>query len=394
MQAANLLVQLTKPQYDFCHSDATYRALTGGRGSGKSFCGAYDLLRRAEPKMLYGVYAPTFRMLQDATMRTFMHLATEMRYLKSFRRGDMLAVLGNEAEVMFRSLDDPERARGPNLSGAWIDEASVVPKEAFEIIIAALRQSGRMGWLSATFTPKGLAHWTYDVFGRGGPNVATFHTATSDNPFLPPEFMETVRAQYTEYLALQELQGEFIDPEGAMARREWFKTVPSAPQGMSVRFWDFAATKGSGDDPDYTVGTKMTKNGGTFYVTDVVRGRFSPGEIERIALGVAEKDGKIVSIGMEQEPGSAGKLFCAQMIKLLAGYHVRGIRSTGDKVQRAMPFLAQAEAGNVFLVDADWNRAWLDEITSVPHARHDDQWDSAAGAFNMLARGGWARRVQ
>ena len=49
-----------------------------------------------------------------------------------------------------------------------------------------------------------------------------------------------------------------------------------------------------------------------------------------------------------------------------------------------MPFVAQAEAGNVKLVSGAWNEAWLDEITMVPEAAHDDQWDSAAGAFAAL----------
>jgi len=87
-------------------------------------------------------------------------------------------------------------------------------------------------------------------------------------------------------------------------------------------------------------------------------------------------------------------LFSATMIKILAGWHVRAIRSTGDKIQRGMPFIAQAEAGNVRLLNGAWNNEWLDEVTSVPNVRHDDQWDSASGAFNMLTRGGWSRGIR
>lgn len=384
-------IQLSRAQYAFCQSDALYRALVGGRGAGKTWVLCYDMIKRAKPKRLYGIYAPTFRMLQDSTLLTFMELAEQLRFLKDFRRGDMVATLGNGARILFRSLDDPERARGPNLSGAGIDEASLTPVEAFEIIIASLRSPGEMGWLSAAFTPKGFQHWTYDVFGKQKPNTALFRSATSENPFLPPEFMQSVAAQYTEHLARQELYGEFIDVAGSIAKRDWFTIVEEAPKGMQVRYWDLAATKGA--KSDYTVGTKLSRYDSIFYVEHVLRGRYDPGELEQLVMRTALSDGRHVSIGIEQEPGSAGILYVRNMIKVLAGFHVRGIRSTGDKVQRGMPFIAQAEAGNVKLVRGGWNEAWLDEITSIPQARNDDQWDSASGGFGMLTRGGWARAV-
>jgi predicted phage terminase large subunit-like protein len=49
-----------------------------------------------------------------------------------------------------------------------------------------------------------------------------------------------------------------------------------------------------------------------------------------------------------------------------------------------MPFLAQAEAGNVRLARGPWCSDWIDEIVAVPMGAHDDQWDSAAGAFRAL----------
>ena len=42
---------------------------------------------------------------------------------------------------------------------------------------------------------------------------------------------------------------------------------------------------------------------------------------------------------------------------------------------------AQAEAGNVDVLRGAWNREWFDELASAPFSAHDDQADSAAGAF-------------
>src|SRR5262249_15749361 len=125
--------------------------------------------------------------------------------------------LSNGAVVRFRTAEDPERLRGPNLSGVWLDEGSLMARDAHDISLACLRAHGGPGWLSNTFTPKGLSHWTYESFGRPRPNTELIRSRTADNPFLPAEFAETLRGQYTERTALQELEGEFCDLEGA----EW-----------------------------------------------------------------------------------------------------------------------------------------------------------------------------
>ena len=39
------------------------------------------------------------------------------------------------------------------------------------------------------------------------------------------------------------------------------------------------------------------------------------------------------------------------------------------------------------VVRGEWNREWFDELASAPFSAHDDQADSAAGAFTELALG-------
>jgi predicted phage terminase large subunit-like protein len=342
------------------------------------------------------VVAPTYSMLSDATFRMFLGLAQDLGIVDpgEVKRSAPPSVrLRTGAEVLFRSADEPDRLRGPNLSGVWLDEASLMPQDAFTVAIGRLREAGEQGWLTVTFTPKGRGHWTYETFATGRPDTAIFCARTSDNPFLPPGFHETVRRQYTSTLAAQELEGEFIDAGGTMFKRHWFGVVDRIPPlAGRVRAWDLAATPKDEDkasDPDFTAGVLMGKaHDGTHYVLDVRRLRGTPKEVQALVRHTAGADGRDVVIWMEQEPGSAGVAVIDHYLRLLAGFNFHGQRSTGSKADRAQPLAAQAEGGTVKLLRAPWNAAFLDELELFPFGRHDDQADAASLA---LAKLGWVQ---
>ena len=156
-----------------------------------------------------------------------------------------------------------------------------------------------------------------------------------------------------------------------------------------VRFWDLAATEpsASNPDPDYTVGTLMMFDQGIAYVMDVKRARVKGEKVEQLIAQTAYEDGLETPILMEMEPGSSGKALVDQYARyVLPGYNFTGIRATGDKVTRARPFAAAVANGNVRVVRGAWLTNWLDELSSFPEAcDHDDQVDSAVGAFTFLA---------
>ena len=179
---------------------------------------------------------------------------------------------------------------------------------------------------------------------------------------------------------------------GLLSKRAWFPVVEALPAEGRVktcRGWDCAGTEArQGTDPDYTVGTKIAQfDTGRFYIEDVVRIRATSGVVDQTIARTAEADGPTVVIREEQEPGSSGKSVIASHTRLLAGYDYQGQPATGAKTTRWRPFAVQAEAGNVALLRGAWNQAWLDELTSVPYGRHDDQADSAAVAFEAVALG-------
>lgn len=382
-----ITIDLHPVQHAFLRSEARYRGLSGGRGSGKTFAGALDLLLRAMAggERLYAVYAPTYPMLHDSAWRTLITLGQRLRCLRSVNRSDMRLLLGNGAEIICRSVDDPERARGPNLSGAWLDEASLMKPDAYPIVIASLREAGTQGWLSATFTPRGKAHWTYDVFATGRPGSALFRARTVDNPFLPPGFADAVRAQYPEHFAQQELEGAFIDPPGAVFRREWFRVVESAPPGLRwVRYWDLAASTRS--SADYTASVAMAFGpDGTVYLRDMIRGRWEWPDQERIMIETIRAEPG-VEHGIERALHGIAAVQSLLRRPELAGAIIRGVSPEGDKLARSLALAARAEQGKVALVRGEWTGAFLDEVTAFTGdgATHDDQVDTATGGLLLL----------
>jgi len=384
---ATLTIQLHKAQADFLDSNAKLRGFVGGRGAGKSFIGAYDLLRRAKPRRLYVAIEPTYTMLKDAAWRMLLMLGERLHYIANINRSELRITLGNGAEILCRSGDEPDRQRGINASGIWLDEASQMTRELYEVVIPSLREGGEQGWLSATFTPRGRSHWTYEVFASGNPEVALFHATSLDNPFLSLSLIETVRGQYTSLMAQQEIEGQFVDLAGGLFRRQWFTIVDAAPADCRrVRYWDLAATEArQGSDPDWTVGVLLGVKDGIYYVIDVRRTRSTPRQVEALVRQTAELDGPLVPIWMEQEPGSSGVNTIDHYTRhVLSGYTFRPDRVTGNKLTRMHPLAAQVEAGNVRLVRAAWNSAYLDEAEAIPSGNHDDQIDATAGAFTRL----------
>lgn len=171
--------------------------------------------------------------------------------------------------------------------------------------------------------------------------------------------------------------------EGGFFKREWFEVVESPPEkAQAIRGWDQAATADGGD---YTAGVLLKRDrDGTVYVCDVVRGQWDSGARDRIIKQTTHLDGRQVRVQGEQEPGSAGKDAARAFARLLEGYTFGVKPASGDKTIKAGPFAAHAEAGRVRLVRGPWNHAFLDELTSFPTGRHDDQVDAASIAYNAL----------
>lgn len=202
----------------------------------------------------------------------------------------------------------------------------------------------------------------------------------------PEATVKALEKTMGSYAAAGQLQQRPAPREGGMFKKAWFPIVRAVPAGTKfVRGWDLAATEGAGD---WTAGVKIGRQkNGRFIIANVVRDQKSAAGVERLLVNTASQDGYTTEISLPQDPGQAGKQQASYYIGKLAGYTAHATTESGDKETRANPLSAQAEAGNVDILEGDWNDTFLDELCVFPNGEHDDQVDGASRAFNTLALG-------
>lgn len=209
----------------------------------------------------------------------------------------------------------------------------------------------------------------------------------------PRSAVDALATAMGQYATAGQLQQRPVPREGGLIKTHLIGKVKAPPADLNlVRAWDLAATEAKlqKSDPDWTVGVLMGKSRSTqgIYILDVIRLRAGPAEVEKTLAATATRDGKRVRIRLPIDPGQAGKAMHHHLVsKVLSGYPVSGERETGDKVTRALPFAAQVEAGNVWIIDAPWNDDYLRVLQMFPNGAHDDDVDATSGGLSMLSSG-------
>ena len=190
------------------------------------------------------------------------------------------------------------------------------------------------------------------------------------------------RAEGGTYAEACQLQQRPVPRGGGMFDRKKVEILDKAPECQTVcRGWDLAATKdGHGA---FTVGLKLGRTReGQYVILDINRFRGGPFEVEQEMKHNADTDRCPISV--PQDPGQAGKAQKARLAALLDGHDVHFSPETGSKEDRARPMAAQCEAGNLAMVRASWNDAFLAEAGLFPNGEFLDQIDALSRAHAWI----------
>lgn len=204
-------------QRKFHQSLAKFKAFVGGIGSGKTHAGAIEaiLFCILNAGCTYMVVSASYKMLEDATKPMFFKLLPREFIRHRWDSRQELELI-NGTIVKFRSADDPDKLRGPNIAGFWIDEAGQCKPLIWKIMLGRIRQTPFNLAGIITTTPKGM-NWIHTEFikkCRNNParqdSYFIIHAETKDNIHNPPEFYESLTESYSGRWAQQELEGKFV----------------------------------------------------------------------------------------------------------------------------------------------------------------------------------------
>ena len=226
------------------------------------------------------------------------------------------------------------------------------------------------------------------AFGR------TFIAARlEDNPALHVggDYERTALAQLDPVERARLRRGDWLvkPAKGAYFKRSQFVMVDQRPATVRarIRYWDRAGT--DKETADWTVGVLMSidKNGGVT-VEHVERFRGEPSEVAERIENIGVQDGESVVLGLEQDPGQAGKADVGYLVDRYTrkGLEARAYPKRVNKIVAAGPFSAAvaSPSNNVRIVRGAWNENYLAELEQFPEGSNDDQVDGSSGAFTQL----------
>ena len=213
---------LLPPQKEFV-DDTDHKILgyCAGFGAGKTFalCAKAIFLGMDNPNTTAAVFEPTNIMLRDVWMRSFDQFLEEYNIQHDFRVSPqpeyVLHLPRGPITLLCRATETFNRIRGQNLSFILADEIDTSPmdvaQKAAEMMLARLR-GGQKPQLALASTPEGYKY-LYRTFVEQGdnPDRRLIKAKTTDNPHLPPGFVESLYQNYDSQLVASYIEGEFTN---------------------------------------------------------------------------------------------------------------------------------------------------------------------------------------
>jgi predicted phage terminase large subunit-like protein len=263
-------------------------------------------------------------------------------------------------------------------------------KETGAIIVVQQRvhMHDLTGYLLET-TPDG---WT--VLSLPAIAVADERIAIGDGQFYDRIAGEALHPEYESLKTLQRLREQMgadlfnaqyqqapVPPGGAMIKREWLRYYDKLPErtyrSKIIQSWDTAAKDGAQND--WSVCTTWFLHDKSYYLLDLVRGRFNYPTLLKTALALAQRfDPRTILI----EDASTG-IALAQELSKMQHRVVKPIPVERDKVGRLFVEQQKFEAGLVhFPIGAAFLPELETELLTFPQSKTDDMVDSISQALH------------
>lgn len=396
--------------------------LNAGRGAGKTRTAAEQIGWWAwqEPGTRWLVSAPTSADLRgtcfegDSGLLNIIPPELVADYNRSFHEIKLV----NGSFIKGIPASEPERFRGGQWHGAWLDELAAWEylQDAWDQIQFAVRLGKRTRIIAST-TPK-PKDLIVELVGRDGDDVVMTTASTYKNlANLAPSFQKQILQYEGTKLGRQEIYAELIDPEeSGIVKREMFRLWPAHKPFPKFEFilqsYDCAYTEKTINDPTACIvfGVFKPLDGPmAVMVIDAWQDRLQypdlrPKVIEEYKVSYGEDDesdytnykgGKKVDLILVEDKASG-----ISLIQDLQRAHlpVRAYNpGRADKVQRLSIVANIIAHKRVWIPEStqrkgyvrDWAEGFVSQICSFPEATHDDYVDACTQGLRYLRDAGF-----
>lgn len=212
-------IEILKHQAEFLESKAIHTGMVAGYGSGKSDGAVIKVISKKlnYPGVNCAYYLPTYPLIEDVAFPKFELWLNRFGVVYELNK-QYKNIITPYGKIILRSMDKPERIIGYEVGYSLIDEADILPidkmKDVFIRVIGRNRtklSDGARNQTDMVGTPEGF-RFLYDFFVKNGnKNRQLIKAKTSDNPFLPDGYIETLKETYSPEQLDAYLNGEFVN---------------------------------------------------------------------------------------------------------------------------------------------------------------------------------------
>lgn len=389
--------------------------MLAGRGAGKTRASAETLAAWAweQPNTRWLVSAPTSGDLKgtcfegDSGLMSVIPPQLIQKYNSSLHEIHLI----NGSFIKGIPASEPERFRGPQFHGGWLDELAAWEylRESWDMIMFGIRLGTRTKLICST-TPK-PKEVIMELIDREGDDVVITRASTYSNmKNLAPSFQKQILQYEGTNLGRQEIHAEIIDPEeGGIVRRDWFKLWPNGKQFPKFEFiiqsYDCGYKDGAANDPTgcITLGAFKPLDGGMcVMVIDCWQEKLQYPDLRpkiidefETVYGEGKEKKRVDLLLVEDKAAGISLIQDLQRAHLpVIGYNP----GRADKTQRLSIVANIIRAGRVWVPESgqrkgfvrDWAEGMVSQICSFPEGTvHDEFVDCISQGLRYMRDAGW-----
>ncbi|MBU1307872.1 MAG: terminase family protein [Alphaproteobacteria bacterium] len=204
-------VKFFGPQYDAFVFNTQFGAAVAGVQSGKTFLGAHWAGKKITefPDKNGIIIAPTYKILQQATLKKFFEIFPELRRYYKEQKGEINLPTGGT--VFIRSADNPLGIEGITAHWAWVDEGGMTSVLTWTVVRSRVSMTG--GQILITTTPYNMG-WLYQDFylrwlNKQDASLSFFTWRSIDNPYFSQEFYDAEKQRLRSEEFARRYEGRF-----------------------------------------------------------------------------------------------------------------------------------------------------------------------------------------